>query len=62
MYAMKPFHIVALCVIFGHVVFFTRGLLMYNNLDVRLKNIHSISRFKREIKYYLLTEYLSGGN
>ena len=47
---------------FGFANFFTRGLLIYNSLDIRLKNIHSISRFKREIKYYLLNEYLSGGN
>ena len=47
---------------FGFANFFTRGLLLYNELDVRLKNIHSISRFKREIKYKLLNEYLSGGN
>ena len=47
---------------FGFANFFTRGLLLYNDLDVRFRNIHSISRFKRELKYYLLNEYLCGGN
>jgi hypothetical protein len=47
---------------FGFANFFTRGLIEYNNLNPRLRNIHFIGRFKRELKTFLLEEYLTGGN
>lgn len=49
---------------YGFANIFTRGLIEYNNLDPSLRNIHSIGRFKRNLKsyMYLLNEYLVGGN
>jgi hypothetical protein len=47
---------------FGFANFLTRGLIAYNSLDSRLKNIHFIGRFKRELKHLLLNEYLENGN
>jgi hypothetical protein len=47
---------------FGFANFFTRGLIAYNSLDARLKNIHFIGRFKRELKHLLLNEYLEQRN
>jgi hypothetical protein len=47
---------------FGFSNFFTRGMIAFNNLNPRLRNIHTLSRFKRELRYDLLQEYLSTGN
>lgn len=47
---------------YGFSNFFTRGLIAYNNLETRIKNIHTIARFKRELKSLLLEEYLETGN
>jgi Reverse transcriptase (RNA-dependent DNA polymerase) len=47
---------------FGFANFFTRGMIAYNNLDSRITNIHSIARFKRELRRHLLEDYLKAGN
>jgi hypothetical protein len=47
---------------FGFANFLTRGLIANNSLDSRLKNIHFIGRFKREIKHLLLNGYLEQRN
>lgn len=43
---------------YGCANFFTRGIVAFNNLEPRLRNLNSIGIFKRELKLYLLEEYL----
>jgi hypothetical protein len=47
---------------FGLANFFTRGLIAYNNLDRSLKRIHTIARFKNELRNLLFADFLSSGN
>jgi hypothetical protein len=42
---------------FGKHDFYRRGLLAYNELNDYLKNIHTLNRFKRELKDFLLEKY-----
>ena len=47
---------------FGYANFFTSGIISYNELSQRIKNLQSIGRFKRELKILLIDEYLSNEN
>ena len=47
---------------FGFANFFTRGLIAYIELDPQIIRIHTISRFKNELKKFRLEEYLLIGN
>ena len=47
---------------FGYANFFSHGLLAYNNLNAPLRNIRTLGRFKRELRYQLLNDYLRTGN
>ena len=51
------FYVQATATRFGLSNFFKRGLTAFNNLENRIKRIHNIGRFKRELKQFLLNKF-----
>lgn len=43
----------------GHRDFFKLGFDAYNKLPIQLKNLRTVSEFKRELKVYLFNQYKS---